>query len=1115
MIWAFAMNRDFYFEVQDNDEIKWNSAKDVRKGDIILIYTGKPYSGIGFIFKAISDPFEDEDIRKKWNRPAVMVSKRMEIPEEKTIRFKEMSQNTILKEWSGIKMKFMGSHFKLSDEQWTELKSLILAKNPNLKEEMEILEREDEIEEYEGSGSIDFYDLNAGRAHIVRDICYLISNNPNITENDLFNLLRKKVGSNDLYWRAYFQRSHKNNSPGYNLNSARTLGLVHRNQLKLTELGEKLVENITDNELYNFKYGLGTKKFFYELALKNPSIKKAMEILKKNGRLRFYAPTCNLTNKVAWDYEIKDGKYYCKETEHSSCNNCDRDFADHIKESSLPFETLKETDGEGYGFVFWMCSRVTPMYLTGSEPQYSGNYIYWDEEAEKELGDIIVSERIWKLTPGDTNERPYLWPKFKDNGFIGIGWIGNKQKLQKDYREFHSQDELRKTLINTYSYSENTSAPQMIWNFTHKLKKGDLIVANGGRKSILGIGKVTSDYIPPQDPENPLFDDEYTHLRKVDWIITDEFEIDKENFFDIKTLTPLDGKKWNEIITAYARLNPEFKQELLKTIYNEFKNNYLNTQAGQDHLKAYKEESEKITDIYSSIQEDKDNGIDATDKILYGLVPHRYKSIVGFVVDIKAFLEKNLEIKPEKFPEIANNLFDTLHDLVENDENPQLQSEIIDKFVDSEFSKGFGAGTVTPTLFFIDQNYPFINNKTVDTVTFMSKIMGVPVKIDRELKHYIDNKSKLEDFISELSTYIPGISDFYIFDIFCHWMCDKNLAYYAKDNPLPLIGEPPEGPKPKEPEPVFLNPSEIETHLILHPKILEQICGTLNSGKHIMLTGAPGTGKTNLALDVCKVAVNHKFTNGYVLTTATSDWTTFDTIGGYMPNEKSQLIFNEGKFLQAIKEDKWLIIDEINRSDIDKAFGQLFTVLSGQEVELPFKVDGKSVKIEPTDEYRSYYDSTNATYYVGKNWRILATMNVYDKDYLFEMSYAFMRRFTFIYIDLPVEEEYKILIEGWCDGLDEEYVLNIHELLKINPHREIGPAIFKDVVEYVSARKEIGSTNHILEDAFLSYIMPQFEGLEKTQILEIWKILKSTFTDSDELKHRLEEISTIKLDDVK
>ena len=31
-----------------------------------------------------------------------------------------------------------------------------------------------------------------------------------------------------------------------------------------------------------------------------------------------------------------------------------------------------------------------------------------------------------------------------------------------------------------------------------------------------------------------------------------------------------------------------------------------------------------------------------------------------------------------------------------------------------------------------------------------------------------------------------------------------------------------------------------------------------------------------------------------------------------------------------------LIIDEINRADIDKAFGELFTLLSGNNVDLPY-----------------------------------------------------------------------------------------------------------------------------------------------------------------------------------
>ncbi|BDZ71435.1 hypothetical protein [Methanobacterium petrolearium] len=741
MIWTFALNRDYYYNLKEKNEDTWNSAKEVRNGDIILMYTGKPYNSIGFIFKAISNPFEDNDIRRRWNTPAVKISKRIELPESDTISFAEMSSNHILKEWSAVKMRFRGSHFKISDEQWDELKNIILRKNPNLKEDIEILEQEDEIEEYEGHGPIGFYDLNAGRAHIVRDICYLISHNHNITENELFDLLRKNVGDNDLYWRAYYQRSHRNNSPGYNLNSARTLGLVHRNRLKLTESGERLVGVVTENELYDYKYGLGTKQFFYELALKDTSIKKAMEILKENSRLKFYSPTCERANKVAWRKELRNGKYYCKETAYSACNDCDRDFAAHINESSLPFETMIATDGNQNSFVFWMCSRVTPMHLTGSEPRYSGNYIYWDEEAEREL-DLIempeekkkIAPRIWKITPGEPEKLDSYWPIYTEKGFIGIGWM----ELERDFREFNSQDELKNVLDEVYGESKSQSA-KMIWDFTNEIKVGDYVIANRGKNEVIGIGVINSDYIGPDDPEN-LNLDEYPHLRKVDWKIIDNIEVTMS--FDRKTVTELDGRRWNDIISTYSRMNPEFKIELLDRIYEEFKDGYLDTAVGQDHLKAYENESEKVKETYEDVAAKINDDLDATDDILYGLVPHKGKSIVGFISNIKAFFEKTYEIKPEKFPEIANNYFETIHDFIETDD-PEIQEEILEKFVSSEYSKGFGAGTVTPILFFINPTYPLVNNKTVDSVTFLSKLMGETIKIDMELNHYVENKDKL------------------------------------------------------------------------------------------------------------------------------------------------------------------------------------------------------------------------------------------------------------------------------------------------------------------------------------------------------------------------------------
>jgi len=464
MNWTFAINRDSYFEIRDSDEIKWSSAKEVKKGDIICVYTGKPYSEIGFIFKAKPGLFEDEKIRKNWNKPAILVNNKIIIPNPITI--KELRKNSILSQWGAVRINFMGSHFKMSDEEWNELKRLILEKNPELKSDIEELEKEDESKHVSSFGVIDknYYDLNAGRAHIVRDICYLISQNDNISENDLFELLRENV-NDEWYWKAYYQRSKKENNPRYNLNSARTLNLVFRNKLELTDLGKELVNSITPEELFTYNYGIRVKKFFYKLALQNYPIRTAMDILKERGKLRFYAPLCDRTNKVMWKHkETKDG-FICEETKHPECNDCDRDFLSHIKESSLPFETFKETKDIEEGSVFWMCSRVTPMHLTGSNPGYSGNYIYWDEKAAEELAengnDGMDKPQIWKITPGEGHIRDILWDLFVKNKVIGIGWFGN----EKDYSEFETIEDIKKELFNFYNRSMDLSA-RMIWDLT-------------------------------------------------------------------------------------------------------------------------------------------------------------------------------------------------------------------------------------------------------------------------------------------------------------------------------------------------------------------------------------------------------------------------------------------------------------------------------------------------------------------------------------------------------------------------------------------------------------------------------------------------------------------------
>lgn len=714
----------------------------------------------------------------------------------------------------------------------------------------------------------------------------------------------------------------------------------------------------------------------------------------------------------------------------------------------------------------------------------------------------VEDRNIWRIAPGENEITSDVWELFKKYEYVAIGWFGEKENI-KNYKDFKSIDEIKK------QFGPRKMAPKMIWDFANEIEIGDIIVVNLGRSKVAGIGIITSDYIAPTDFDHKN-DYELNHIRKVKWLITDSFKV-KNNLFVRMTINQITPDKWNLILFYYAKNNEKFKKELLKYLFKSFEE-YKNSEDGLIHKESYKNESEAMVRYYGDIKNRWEQGQAISDSVWkYMISP---KSIFSPYGNSYSFFEKTYNLSEDQLYETANIFFETVNEIIENDADFELHQHILTDYVENDYSKGVKTGLLTPTLYFLDHDFYIINKKTIDSVKFLGNIIGQTIHINNELLDYVNNNIKLHKFIVDLSEYVPDLANFEIFDMFCHYLCTSNLGYYAKEKPLPLIGfessiKPPED----QTKPLKLTPELLDLgNLKVKDGLLYRICGALNSGKHIIFDGAPGTGKTEIAGKISESAISNDFIDGYILTTATSDWTTFDTIGGFMPDADGKLYFYEGKFLEAIRENKWLIIDEINRADIDKAFGQLFTVLSGSDVDLPYKdKNGNSISIKISDDEKSYFDEDTGTYYIGKNWRILATMNIYDKDSLFDLSYAFMRRFTFINVGLPDNEVFEELIDEFaqnCIGdIDQDYLDKLKYLLTINKYRELGPAIFKDMINYIEARTSLDDTYDIMEEAILSYVIPQFEGLPPKTLKEINVFFDEKELNSEDIKAKLSEIS--------